>query len=366
LKVAIVGPSLRYVGGQSVQADLLIRHWNGDPDLRATFIPVDPPFPSGLRWVARVPGLRTIVRTPFYLAGLWRGLNDVDVVHIFSASYSSFLVAVFPAWLVANLRGKKALINYHSGEAHGHLTGSWFARAVLGRTGHLVTPSVYLVDVFREFHLNASPVPNMTDLAQFKFRLREPLRPHLVCTRGFHPYYCVDVVVRAFALVKQQFPDAQLDVLGGGTLEPAIRQLVSDLKLNGVNFCGVVSRAEIGRYYDQADIFINASRLDNMPVSILEAFASGTPVISTAPQGMRYLVEDGRTGLLSDVGDPESLARNVGRVLRDAELVRRLSLNAVEELRRYRWEVVRQEWLDIYRSLVPQRVAPMKKTAGEI
>jgi len=58
-----------------------------------------------------------------------------------------------------------------------------------------------------------------------------------------------------------------------------------------------VDRDEIGKYYDRADIFINASRLDNMPVSILEAFASGTPVVSTAPEGMRYLVEHGRTGL---------------------------------------------------------------------
>ena len=71
LRVAIVAPSLRYVGGQSVQADLLLRYWHDDPDIHASFIPVDPEFPAGLRWVARIPGLRTLVRTPFYLAALW-------------------------------------------------------------------------------------------------------------------------------------------------------------------------------------------------------------------------------------------------------------------------------------------------------
>src|SRR5205085_8263120 len=171
IRVAIVGPSLHYVGGQSVQADLLLRRWEGDPDVHVSFIAVDPRFPAGLRWVARVPGLRTIVRTPFYLAGLWRGLRDVDVAHIFSASYSSFVVAVFPAWLIATMRGKKTLINYHSGEARDHLGGSWFARAVLKRASGVVTPSGYLIDVFRQFGLQAAPVSNIVDLSQFAYRL---------------------------------------------------------------------------------------------------------------------------------------------------------------------------------------------------
>jgi len=364
LRVAIVGPSLRYVGGQSVQADLLLRHWDGDPDVHASFIPVDPQFPAGFRWVMRVRGLRTVVRTPIYVAGLWRGLRDVDIVHIFSASYSSFVVAVFPAWLVATIRGKNTLINYHSGEARGHLSGSWFARAVLKRAGGVVTPSAYLVDVFREFGLRAAPVPNIVDLSQFSYRTREPLRPHLVCTRGFHHYYGVDIVVKAFAQVKQEFPEAQLDLVGAGPLERDIQRLVSDLKIEGVNFCGRASRQDIGQYYDRADIFINGSRLDNMPVSVLEAFASGTPVISTSPEGMRYLVKHGRTGLLSEPGDPEVLAQNVMRVLRDPQMANRLSLNAVEEAKRYDWAKVRKQWLDAYRALLAKKLPPAKKTSA--
>jgi L-malate glycosyltransferase len=355
MRVAIVAPSLRYVGGQSVQAGLLLRHWHNDPDLRASFIPVDPQFPAGLRWIARIPGIRTLVRTPFYLADLWRGLRDVDVAHIFSASYASFLIAVFPAWMVARIRGKKILINYHSGEARDHLQHSPIARTILKRADLVVTPSAYLVDVFREFGLNAEPVPNIVDVSQFIYRQRKPLRPHLVCTRGFHTYYSIDVAVKAFVQVQKEFPAAQLDLVGGGPLESNIRQLVSDLKLSGVNFCGVVSRQEIGKYYDRADIFINASRLDNMPVSILEAFASGTPVISTSPEGMRYLVEHARTGLLSEPGNPEALAGNVLRVLRDPELAPRLAASAFEELRRYRWDSVREQWLHAYRELVPQK-----------
>jgi len=359
LRVALVAPTLRFVGGQAVQADLFLRHWQNDADVDARFIAVDPDFPAGLRWAERVPFLRTVIREPIYAVSLWRKLKGVDVAHIFSASYWSFLLAPAPAWLIARLRGTKTLINYRSGEARDHLKRFRSARPVLKSADRLVVPSEYLVDVFREFGLHAQVVPNIVDLEQFTFRLRKPLRPHLICTRGFHPYYCIDVVVRAFAEVQRTFPEARLDLVGKGPVEAQIRSLVDDLKLSGVNFAGVASRQEIGRYYDQADIFINASQLDNMPVSVIEAFGAGTPVVTTAPESMRYLVEHERTGLLSAPGDIAALAQNVIRLLRDPELADRLARNAYEESRRYRWTAVREQWLEIYRSMAnPKLTSP--------
>jgi glycosyltransferase involved in cell wall biosynthesis len=158
----------------------------------------------------------------------------------------------------------------------------------------------------------------------------------------------VDVVVRAFAEVQQSFPDARLDLVGTGPLEAEIRALVKESGIHGINFAGIATRQQIGRFYDEADIFINASWLDNMPVSILEAFAAGTPVVSTAPEGIRYVVDHERTGLLSESGDPAALARNVIRLLNDSELASRLARNAHEESRRYSWEAVRQQWLELY------------------
>jgi L-malate glycosyltransferase len=355
LRVAIVAASLRYVGGQSVQADLLVRNWLNDADVQAHFIPIDPTFPRGLRWMERLPLLRTIVRSPLYAWSLWRGLKDTDVVHIFSASYWSFLLAPAPAWLAAVMRGKKTIIHYHSGEARDHLRRFRSAHSILAKADTVVVPSGYLVNVFREFGLRAQVAPNIVDFSQFSNKIRQPLRPHLVCTRGFHPYYCVDDVVRAFAEIKRTYPDARLDLVGKGPTQDQIVKLIDKLGISGIHVCGVASREEIGRAYDQADIFINASKLDNMPVSVLEAFASGTPVVSTAPEGMEYIVEHERTGLLSKVGDAHELAQNVIRLLRDPELAARLAANAYEESRRYRWGVVRKQWLDIYHNLQEQK-----------
>jgi glycosyltransferase involved in cell wall biosynthesis len=356
LRVAIVAPSLRYVGGQAVQAELLLRLWRDDPDLEMSFIAVDPPLPRGFAWAEGIPGLRTILREPIYFLHLWRGLRDIDVAHIFSASYWSFLLAPAPAWLFARLRGKKTLINYRSGEARDHLQRFRSGSFVLSRVDAIVVPSGYLVDVFREFGLNATVVPNVVDLSQFHYRERNPLlsqlRPHLVCTRGFSAYYSVDVVVRAFAEVKKAYPGTKLDLVGGGPLEADVRKLVAELELSDVNFAGVASREEIGKYYDQADIFINASWLDNMPVSIIEAFAAGTPVVTTSPESIPYLVEHERTGLLSPVGDEKALAASVVRLQSEPGLAARLAQNAYQESSKYTWKAVRGQWLKVYRGLV--------------
>jgi glycosyltransferase involved in cell wall biosynthesis len=351
IRIALVAPSLRFVGGQAVQADLLLRNWKDDPEVEARFVPVDPRLLCGLRWIERVPFLRTILREPLYCVRLWRSLEDVDIAHIFSASYSSFLLAPLPAWFVAHLRGKQTLINYRSGECRDHLKYSSIARRVLKGVDRLVVPSGHLVDVMREFGLEAQIVPNIIDLSQFSFRLRKPLRPHLICTRGFHPYYGIDVVVRAFAEVQKTWREAQLDLVGGGTLEREVRGLVRELELSGINFLGVASRQDIGRLYDRADIFVNASNLDNMPVSVLEAFACGTPVVTTAPEGMRYIVEHGRTGLLSEPGDTDGLVLNILRVLKDSELASNLAQNALAESSRYGWGSVREQWLSVYSDL---------------
>jgi glycosyltransferase involved in cell wall biosynthesis len=250
------------------------------------------------------------------------------------------------------MRHVKTIINYRSGEAKDHLRRSGTARYVLKHTDQLIVPSGYLAEVFREFSLNSTIIPNIIDLSQFRYRERRPFRPHFVCTRGFHPYYRVDLVVLAFAEVQSVFPEARLELAGGGPMEGQIRELVAKLNLSNVNFLGPVSRREIGEIYDQADIFVNASSLDNMPVSVLEAFACGTPVATTSPEGMHYLVDHERTGLMSPPGDAASLAKNMLRLLTDQVLSSRLATNAYEESKRYHWNSVRELWLKAYRSLV--------------
>jgi glycosyltransferase involved in cell wall biosynthesis len=85
---------------------------------------------------------------------------------------------------------------------------------------------------------------------------------------------------------------------------------------------------------------------------VIEAFAAGTPVVTTSPEAMPYLVEHGRTGLLSPVGDEKALASNVIRLLCEPALADTLARNAHEDSQQYSWKVVREQWLKIYQAVL--------------
>lgn len=352
VRVALIAPSPRAIGGQAAQAQFLLRQWSGDPSVGVTFVPSDPPLSTPFGWAESIPYLRTILRFFTYCWRLWWELRGHDVVHVFSASYWSFLLVPLPARVISRIRGSKTLLHYHSGEAKDHLQRWPSAIRWLRKMDTVVVPSEYLSAVMADFGVSAKIIANGIDSRRFSYKPRTVLRPNLLCTRAFEPYYRVDLVIRAFARVKEQFPDARLSLVGSGSCERQIRQLVKELHLsNCVQFVGAVPNEEIHRYYADSDVYINASLLDNMPISILEAFASGVVLASTAPDGIRYLVEHEATGLLCHPGDWEGLANNVVRLLSDPSLSSRLSRNAAQICERYKWKNLRKDWLEVYSSL---------------
>jgi glycosyltransferase involved in cell wall biosynthesis len=354
LRVAFVAPSLRILGGQAVQADRLLQAWRGDPDVEAWLVPVNPLPPAPFQFALRVKYLRTAVTEMLYVPRLVRELARADVVHVFSASYSSFLLAPLPAIVVARLLGKPVILNYRSGEAPDHLRRSAIARAALARVDRNIVPSRFLVDVFRQFGIDASIVPNIVDTERFMFRERNPLRPRLLSTRNFDALYNVTATLRAFRLVQDRWPDASLTLVGGGDQEHKLRALVSNLGLRNVTFAGRVNPNFIATYYADHDIYLQSPDIDNMPTSVLEAFASGLPVVSTEAGGVPAILTHGRDGLLAPLGDYRALAAHVLTLLDRPDYARDLARTARGRCDACTWSSVREEWLDAYRSVVAQ------------
>ena len=91
-------------------------------ELQMDFLAVNPRFPGAFRYLQKIKYVRTVVTSIAYLWELFRCVPNYDVLHIFSASYWSFLLAPTPAILIGKLYGRKTVLNYHSGEAEDHLT----------------------------------------------------------------------------------------------------------------------------------------------------------------------------------------------------------------------------------------------------
>ena len=94
-------------------------------------------------------------------------------------------------------------------------------------------------------------------------------------------YYRVDLVIEAFARFSAEVPAATLTVAGYGSEESRLRGLAASLGGDAIRFAGKIDPAAMPQLYAQHDIFVSAAVLDNQPVSILEAFAAGLPVVST-------------------------------------------------------------------------------------
>ena len=364
LRVALVAPSLRILGGQAVQAERLLRAWRSDADVDAWLVPIDPVPPGVLSRLTRIKYLRTLITQILYWPLLLRELRHADVVHVFSASYSSFLLSPLPAWLVARLFGKPVLINYRSGEAPDHLARSRIARAVLRHTDANVVPSSFLRDVFSRFGLRARVIPNIVDLTQFRFARRRPIRPRLLSTRNFEALYNIDCTLRAFHIVQARYPEASLTLVGAGSDEGRLRKRVVDLGVSGVRFAGSAAPDEIWRYYADADVYVQTPNIDNMPSSVLEAFASGLPVVSTDAGGVPAIVADGVDGLLAPVDDHVAIADRIIRLLADQSLVDRLTAAGAAKCDKYSWEAVRGQWLSLYRHLDKQRSCDQKRLSS--
>ena len=352
LRVLVIAPSLDMLGGQSRQAARLIGRLHEESSLDVSFLAVNPCLPGVLRKLHSVKFVRTVVTTLWYWATLLKEAGKYDILHIFSASYYSYMLSAMPAILVGKLFGKKTVLNYRSGEAEDHLQ-NWRLTAipVMRLADMIVTPSGYLVDVFARFGLPARSIFNIVELDRFQFRDRRPLRPIFLTSRLLEPLYNVPCVLRAFALIQKRIPDARLTVAGEGFLREELESLARELNLRNTEFIGRVPFEKMPEMYDSADIYLTATDLDNMPSSITECLASGLPVVTTDAGGIPYIVSHEETALIVALNDHEAMSASALRLLEDNELAASIAARAREHCRKFSWQGVQGEWLALYHEL---------------
>ena len=354
VRVLLVGPSMDILGGQAVQLQRLLANFRTTEGIIPGFLPVNPRLPGPLAVLQRIKYVRTVVTSIAYAISLLLTVRRYDVIHAFSASYWSFLLAPLPAMAVGRLMGRRVVLNYRSGEAHDHLK-RWRRTAVpaMRLADAIVVPSNYLVKVFAEFGLEATSIFNFVDLDGIVFRERDKLAPVFLSNRNFQPLYNVPCTIRAFALIQAQVPGARLIVAGFGPEHGRLEALVRELGLNGVEFRGKMPPERMPALYDEADIYLNSPNTDNMPNSVIEAFAAGLPVVTTNAGGIPFILEHERTGLMVETGDDQAMARQALRLLREPGLAARLTQTARHEcLTRYVWPAVQSDWAQLYRGLL--------------
>jgi len=347
-RICLVGPLPPPAGGMANQTAQLARLLEGE-GVEVAMVRSHRPPPAAL---AHLRGVRGAAAAAAFLPALWRGLDGADLVHLVTNSWWAFHLYATPTVRLARARHIPVALNYRGGEAAPFLGshGRW-ALPTLRAADRVAVPSGFLAEVFGRYGLTTAVVPNIVDLSRFTpgAVVEEPV---ILVARNLEALYGIDTAIRAVGLLHRRGIAARLIVAGEGEEGARLRALAEDEKIAPfIRFTGRVDNRRMASLYAEARIALNPSRADNLPISILEAWASGVPVVSTAVGGVPYLVDDGETGLLCPVDEAEAMATAVARLHGDTELYGHLRDAGLRESRQYAWPSVRTQLIALYDQL---------------
>lgn len=255
--------------------------------------------------------------------------------------YESFAI------LYARLWKKHLVVLVHNGQVNEFIRRwSRWVGLVFSQVGRVVVPHRFLQEQLTGlgFRIDAT-IPNFINLERYRFRERTVLTPRFLYLRGMHSYYNPEMAIRAFGLIQKEYPDALLTMAGPEGSESVVcRRLVQDLKLRNVHFVGLVPKEQIAKLADQHDIHLHTNRVENMPVTIIEMWACGLPIVGTESGGMPYLVRNGIDGILVKSEDYPNMAQACLELLADSEIAATLSRNGRNRAEQLTWESIKPAW----------------------
>lgn len=326
-------PSQSGGGHSTTQAQLLAEYFRSDG--------------YGVKSVSRKSG--RAARMLDVVLSIIRNRNSIDIMLIEVYSGLSFVLADIGSW-VGKMIGIPSVLVLHGGNLPDFASDHprW-VRRVLARARVVAAPSSFLAEAMGKDGQSVRVIPNVVS----EFPSAAPKRidePKLLWMRSFHPIYNPMMAVEMFSLLKQKFPKATMVMAGSDKgLEKATRQYVIEKGLaDSISFPGFLDPEGKAKEFTEANIYINTNTIDNSPVSVIEAWAYGLPVISTDVGGIPHIVRDGENGLLVRSGDAEGMALKLERLIDDAELADSLTKNGLESARASSWDSVGPLWATVF------------------
>ena len=271
------------------------------------------------------------------VVALGRGLDHLDWVRDFNPDVIHAHWATFPstvAWMLARLLDRPFGFTAH---AHDIFVNDQLLGLKIEAAAFPVAISRYNVD-WLAAHVTPRARERMTvihcgvDLPAWPFQ-PEGRDPDLIVAVGrLDPIKGFEVLIEAVATLARRGRAVRARIIGDGPLWPTLEGRVAELGLGErISFSGAMSQVEVRAAVRAATIVALPSVVapdgdrDGIPVSLMEAMASGAPVVSTPVSGIPELIGDGHEGLLAPPGDPAALARALARLLDDPPLRRGLA-----------------------------------------
>ena len=333
---------------------------------RATVFLPDEPFPryffAGATYAVKHAGsLKLIAAPPELIANIdvLLGAEDFDLLHL----NEPFVPGL--GWSALRHASCPLVATFHANPEK--MRPFWSTRPQLRRLFDSLDAAIASSAAVRDMAALTFPgayrlIPPGVDLEMFRpAPERPPGPPRLVFAAGIERRKGLGVLLRSLRLLDGH-RDAVLDVCGDDLQERRYGRLVPPAWEGRVRFHGRVPRRTVAGLLRGADVFCAPSLgPETVGVSLLEAMASGAAVLASGIPGYDEVVLNEGTGLLVPPRDIRALAGGLDRLLGDAELRRRLSGHSLRAARRYDWERVAGEVLEVYEEVASRRRRPLPR-----
>lgn len=288
-----------------------------------------------------------LIRLIDMLLSIWKYRKKADVVFIDTFSTAAFYFAWLCGWWCKVLKIKYVPI-LHGGNLPERFKQSPKKCKQLFSCSHVNVPvSSYLKKHLHDAGYESVLIENHIEVKNYQFRLRSSVSPKLLWVRAFHETYNPRMAVQLMMLLVRRYPDATLTMVGpelDGSMKTC-KELAHKYQLdNNITFTGKLSKKEWAALAEKADIFINTTKHDNQPVSVIEAMALGMPVISTKVGGIPYLIENGVNGKLVNVGDTHAMMNAIDELMQDKIMAEQFSTNGRKIAEKFDWEIIKLKW----------------------
>jgi glycosyltransferase involved in cell wall biosynthesis len=284
--------------------------------------------------------------------------HDIDIVNIHypigSGIYFSWLRWFHRFKLVISVHGADL---FPGGSANRYPKP---LRMLMHSADWLVAPSQSTLDAalarFPVLRPKCSAIHNAVDLGEFQqVDSRGPqAKPYILCVALHHIHKAIDVLIKAFATLHMTHPEVELWLVGDGPYRSELEALVRRLGLTeSVRFLGLQGRPAVSRLLSKCSLFVLPSRVEPFGIAIIEALASGKPVVSTKVGGIPEIIENGTNGILVEPDDPQALCEAMRMVWDDPALARRLADAGQATVKQhFQWEIPAARYEAVFLNLL--------------
>ncbi len=285
----------------------------------------------------------------FLIFSLLIKIRKFSIIHIHGCSGLGFFPVVLGIIASKIFYNKKTIVTYHGGGAESFLRKHpKFIRKVLNKVDHVTVMSGFLQKIFMNYGVHTEILPNLINIEINDNFYPELKSPRIISIRALEKIYNIDDIVNAFSLIKSEYINAELNIFGTGSEYQKIIQLSKRLGLDSINFHGQLPNEQIHVKLMKSNIMISVPSFDNQPMSILEAFAIGIPVISTNVGGIPYLIKDNVTGFLIEKKQPQQIFEKVKWIINNPEKTKIIVDNAKKEVLSFQWNNVKGILFELY------------------